>query len=652
MGARAPTEDSYNRIITCCTMFDNDNTFASANSVESIASSRGTAATNIGRTKLAPLTFGDLFCGAGGSSEGYRQLGFKGLWAVDNWAPAVETNQRNHPEIEVIQADILKLDPHQLPKVDVLIGSPPCTFFSMSNNGGKGNKEKGMELVYRFLYFVYVLKPKYWVMENVPQLKNHLPDEVLLRSIGVDAPGFFEIPKRVELNSANFGVPQRRRRFFCGHFPEVFATHTQHPETNPGLKPWIPLNHVLNALPDPQISEREGEVQDPNYPFKMPSAELTEQQDLMAITRDEFEEIKQKKQRHSFYGFMAIPERGDLPSRTVVARSNKGRESLLVKTKDGRWFRVLTIRENACLQGYPISYQFWGPRLSDRYMLVGNAVPVGLSRAIAAAILRESGRFIPTPSVRTSVGEKPLPLTPKPRNFARRSKLPIARKFRAHVPSCRQNSHRVDLDNERAGSVAHPLSFANSGFEPKKHLKRWQACLHYGIGKGFLKQRLSVAAVYNEFKTGADRRTMRNLRKFMRTLEHDLQPRIPDASTSQAIWSRHAVNPEENPILILDYLDDFVNRRFPKKEFLNKRLKKSGRIRVTTALGMPVRVAAAAIGAAFIAEVMNHGTVWISQNSEKAYVEKKGLVSSLITPKAAKLRFKNLIAPPRASAQS
>lgn len=630
-------------------MFDKDNTFSGAYSVESIASSTGSSASSRGRTRIAPLTFGDLFCGAGGSSEGYRQLGFKGLWAIDNWAPAVETNQKNHPEIKVIQADVLTLDPYRLPKVDVLIGSPPCTFFSMSNNGGKGNKEKGMELVYRFFYFVHVLKPRYWVMENVPQLKNHLPNVVPLRSIGVDAPGCFDIPMRAELNSANFGVPQRRRRFFCGNFPEVFATHTQSPDKNQGLKPWIPLDHVLNALPDPHTPERVGEVQDPNYPFRIPAAELTEQTDLSPITRDEFEDIKQKKQRHSFYGFMTIPERGELPSRTVVARSNKGRESLLVKTKDGRWFRVLTIRENACLQGYPISYQFWGPRLCDRYMLVGNAVPVGLSRAIAEAILNDSGRIIPKPLVKITVGEKPTPLTVKPRNLAQRTRLPIARKFRAHVPSCRQNSHRVDLDNEGAGSAVHPLFLANDGFRPQKHLKRWQACLHYGIGKGFLKQRLSVATVYNEFKTGADRRTMRNLRKFMRTLEHDLQPQIPDASTSQAIWSRHATGPEGNPVLILDYLDEFVNRRFPKKEFLNKRLKKSGRIWVTNALGLPVRVAAAAMGAAFVAEVMNHGTVWISQKSAKAYVEEKGFPSALIAPKGIKIRFKNLIASHRAS---
>lgn len=609
--------------------------------LESIGSSELTSPP-AAKSALKPLTFGDLFCGAGGSSEGYRQVGYKGLWAVDNWGPAVETNKKNHPEINVIQADILKLDPRQLPRVDVLIGSPPCTFFSMSNNAGKGNKQKGMELVYRFFYFVHILKPRYWVMENVPQLKNHLPAQVPLSAIGVDEPGFFEIPTRIEFNSADFGVPQRRRRFFCGNFPAVYPTHTGNPEKDPGLKPWIPLDHVLNALPDPQDLAVAGEVQDPGYPFKIPATELTEQQDLVAISRDEFEDIKQKKQRHSFYGFMSIPERGDLPARTVVARSSKGRESLLVKTKDRRWFRLLTIRECACLQGYPISYQFWGPRLTDRYMLVGNAVPVGLSRAIAAAILRDIGQAIPTLQVKQAVDERPDPVVAKPRNLVRRTKLPIARKFRAHVPSCRQNSHRVDLDNERAGSITHPLSLSNEGFQPNKHLKRWQACLHYGIGKGFLKQRLSVAAVYFEFKNSADRRTMRSLRKFMRTLEHDLQPKIPDASTSQAIWSRHAVSPEGNPILILDSLDDFVNRRFPKKEYLEKRLKKSGRIWVTTKLGLPIRVAAAALGAAFIADVMNYGTLWLSRKTQKAYFSQRG-DKQLISPKPIKLRFKDLI---------
>lgn len=117
---------------------------------------------------LTTLSCADLFCGAGGFSEGFRQAGFRVTNALDIWAPAVLTHEKNQPETEAIRADILSFDPERLGPVDVLIGSPPCTEFSFANRGGNGDVEAGMRLVYRFLRFVYELRPRWWVMENVP----------------------------------------------------------------------------------------------------------------------------------------------------------------------------------------------------------------------------------------------------------------------------------------------------------------------------------------------------------------------------------------------------------------------------------------------------------------------------------------------------
>ena len=81
----------------------------------------------------------DLFCGAGGFSEGFRQMGFEVTHAIDNWNPALVAHKENQPEAEVIKADIASLDPHQFPKPDVIIGGPPCTEFSGSKRGGGGD---------------------------------------------------------------------------------------------------------------------------------------------------------------------------------------------------------------------------------------------------------------------------------------------------------------------------------------------------------------------------------------------------------------------------------------------------------------------------------------------------------------------------------
>ncbi|MEK6620362.1 MAG: DNA cytosine methyltransferase, partial [Chloroflexota bacterium] len=50
-----------------------------------------------------PLSCADLFCGAGGFSEGFRQAGFRVTTAVDLWRPAALTHQKEHPDTEVLR---------------------------------------------------------------------------------------------------------------------------------------------------------------------------------------------------------------------------------------------------------------------------------------------------------------------------------------------------------------------------------------------------------------------------------------------------------------------------------------------------------------------------------------------------------------------
>src|SRR5205809_6072082 len=106
------------------------------------------------------LTVIDVFSGAGGMTEGFRQAGFQILAAVDNWGPAVETHRKNHADTEVISQDVSEIGPEILPNVDVLVGSPPCTEFSFAKKGGGGDIAEGMKLVLTFLRLVHELRPR------------------------------------------------------------------------------------------------------------------------------------------------------------------------------------------------------------------------------------------------------------------------------------------------------------------------------------------------------------------------------------------------------------------------------------------------------------------------------------------------------------
>ncbi|NOQ38346.1 DNA cytosine methyltransferase, partial [archaeon] len=98
---------------------------------------------------MKKLSVADFFCGAGGFSEGFRQKGFDVVFALDNWKPACDTHELNHPKCKHANMNILELNTPEkideiVPDTDILIGSPPCVAFSGSNKAGKADKSLGI----------------------------------------------------------------------------------------------------------------------------------------------------------------------------------------------------------------------------------------------------------------------------------------------------------------------------------------------------------------------------------------------------------------------------------------------------------------------------------------------------------------------------
>ncbi|MDG6973397.1 MAG: DNA cytosine methyltransferase [Nitrososphaerota archaeon] len=341
----------------------------------------------------------DLFCGAGGFSLGFKQLGFDVIYAVDNWKPAVETYRLNNPNTKVERIDATVLAPDRIPEADVFIGGPPCTEFSGSKLGGGGNVRKGMLLVYRFFHFVQKLRPRWWVMENVPRLPQSLPPTLTLKELGIsEEESYFDIPKIKVFDAADFGVPQKRIRAFLGKYPDPVRSHSETGTTRldgATYEPWIPMRRALDAFPSPFGRPEQGRlVRDPLYDFALDEGKLRDHFGRECVlTEEETTRNRNQKTKHPYYGKMRFPDAVDRPARTVMATQIKpSRETMVIQESidGGTLFRRPTVRECATLQGYPINYAFVESSLSTRYRLVGNSVPVGLSRAIAAAIRRDA----------------------------------------------------------------------------------------------------------------------------------------------------------------------------------------------------------------------------------------------------------------------
>jgi DNA (cytosine-5)-methyltransferase 1 len=82
----------------------------------------------------------DLFCGAGGITEGFREAGYRCLYANDCMPEAVATFSANHPDAWAEACGIESVDPARVRRrlglkkgeLDVLVGGPPCQGFSIN----------------------------------------------------------------------------------------------------------------------------------------------------------------------------------------------------------------------------------------------------------------------------------------------------------------------------------------------------------------------------------------------------------------------------------------------------------------------------------------------------------------------------------------
>jgi DNA (cytosine-5)-methyltransferase 1 len=563
----------------------------------------------------------DLFCGAGGLSEGFRQAGFKIVAGLDKDSRAVETFRKNQPESLVLQTDILDVPPKDLPKCDVLIGGPPCVEFS-SSKGGKGNVLEGLVLVQAFMRAVYEMKPQWWIMENVPRITRFLPSEVPLRWIGIKQEGNMAVERRAVFNTADYGVPQTRRRFLMGNFPIPDQTHENRLpgaviDCNSKKWPWRTLGEALRSLPNPVDARTDKEVIDFNYCFAMPSDQLSDHYHDCVLNDDEVRQIRRAKELHPYMGIMAFPDKLDRPARTVVA-TQLGRETLVIGTSIGgrECFRRATIRECAVLQTFPITYQFWGNSLGVRYRLVGDAVPPMLGYQIACAILEAEDKTIPDrPHVRTKVLER-SPVLPANQNRAENAQhqYQLSRRFRESVPGKEIRGCRVDLDNQGTDIRQAPLAPVGA-----LHICQWVARLCVGEGKIRQQRPISIEEALKELVGFYDSDLHRQVvTKFLRETSNELDSKLPDATTLQASWCG-LVRGVANPYQVVEMLSAIVDRHFPRSQFHGTRVLPSGAISIVPKSGLRLRILAGLVVTSYACKLINEDYRWIADNGFKRF---------------------------------
>jgi DNA (cytosine-5)-methyltransferase 1 len=337
----------------------------------------------------------DAFSGAGGLSLGLQQAGFDVAVAFDMNEYAVATHRRNfeHPILRADVRDLTKASLAQaagrtLDDVALLAGGPPCQGFSVQRRGS--DRDQRNDLVLEYLRLVRELRPRFFLLENVPGLKNRRGKEYLQLLLNESAKLGYHCHTGV-LNAADFGVPQVRKRFFVvGELSNGGATVFEFPTPVLDSSRWKTVGAALKGLPQPP-SDYSPHPEVPNH-------------QLSKMSRLNIERIKHVPEGR---GWESLPKRLQLPChqpgtatighRYVYGRldSKKPAGTIIAKFDSftrGKFahpheHRSITLREGARLQSFPDTFVFEGPK-EEIAAQIGNAVPPVLAKTLGEAISR------------------------------------------------------------------------------------------------------------------------------------------------------------------------------------------------------------------------------------------------------------------------
>lgn len=362
-----------------------------------VCRSRGISLATLNRP-AAKFALVDLFAGCGGLTQGFVDARrFEPVAAVEADLHAAATyavNFGNH----VFAGDISDWLDDNLPAADLVVGGPPCQGFS--NLGSRRARDPRNALWRRYVDAVARIKPRYFVIENVPLfLRSGQFDALRAETRRTRKLADYSIDAWL-LDAADYGAPQKRLRAI------IIGTRDGSPMPGPPPRSRTRRKTVRDAIADldPLVFDTElprrqlvFDGREVPGPFKSNEIHLT--RNFTALSRERFrcippggnrfdlpDELKAECWRRHTRGATDVMGRlkWDEPSvtiRTEFFKPEKGR--YLHPIED----RPITPLEAARLQGFPDDFVWCGNKQTIARQ-IGNAVPIPLARAIGRHIAR------------------------------------------------------------------------------------------------------------------------------------------------------------------------------------------------------------------------------------------------------------------------
>ncbi len=332
---------------------------------------------SVGRVEvIMKPTAVDLFCGAGGLTQGLRQAGFNVVGALEIDKDAADVFRLNHPKTKLIEKDITEVSVDEAikywgiekGKLDLLAGCPPCQGFSTigTRNRKAATDDPRNELIFQMLRFIEEILPKTIMLENVPALAK---DARLQKFCNRLTDLGYDYDYKV-LDVQRFNVPQRRKRMIllASRERNVVVHDVDLTEDSPKtvrmtfkkLESSFLSNDSLSAL-HAQHSEHVMNIiraipHDGGSRCDLPDNLVLKCHKRVSGFRD-------------VYGRMSW----DLPSPTITCGCNNPSKGRFIHPEEDR---AISLREAASLQTFPFSYKFPALKGSQKISrMIGNALP-------------------------------------------------------------------------------------------------------------------------------------------------------------------------------------------------------------------------------------------------------------------------------------
>lgn len=341
----------------------------------------------------------DLFAGAGGFSLGAIRSGFDIAFAIENDVHSATTYRENickkygDIQTKLFDEDIERLDPLELRATffaerscDLILGGPPCQGFSTHRILGAGVDDPRNKLILAYFNFVKILRPRVFLMENVPGILWKRHQSYLDRFYSEGIAAGYRLFDPVILDARDFGVPQRRRRVFilgvrADTDTESFqwppqTTHEDPGKSQTGLLPWQDCSNVFRAT-------RPGDANDVHMSHGAELIEVFRNTPANGGSRKDSGRVLPCHEEHDGHK--------DVYGRIDPTQPAPTMTTACINPSKGRFVHPtehhgITARQAARIQTFPEGFEFFGGLMAAGRQ-IGNAVPVALAEALVSHLI-------------------------------------------------------------------------------------------------------------------------------------------------------------------------------------------------------------------------------------------------------------------------